>query len=724
MRYPVENLLRPAVEYYSAICLTSLAILCFSAPSLLLLTPSVSYGLGTVLLARALYRFFEGRAIQSYKKGLTKLKTFMIKPQDIAQNPHHNVLGLGFRWLPIHTQRLTHATDRSGQPYVMQSELYYLARRLEIYLSSRKKMLFLAAALRSNHFLNPVKPMPDIGGSTLLHGVEPKEITITLPLSERPGHTGVYGTTRQGKSRLCEVLVAQDIARNNGPVVVFDPKGDAGLLKRVVTEAIRHGREFYVFHLGFPDLSARYNTIGSFSRISEVATRSTSQISGEGSSAAFKEFCWRFANIISQARVLLGTRPSYQQLKQDIMNIEPLFIEYMEYFLDNNAPGTWRAEVAKISANPKFKPSRNMADKDRYTAALTKYMVKNRLFDPIGAGLLSSLQYEKTYFDKIVASLIPQLERLTSGRLAELLSPDYNDPTDNRPIINWMHIIRKKAVVYFGLDAMTDIDTASTVASAAFADLLSTSGYLYKFGYENGLYHGAQGKLPIVNVHGDEFNEYCGCFAPLLNKAGGAGVQCTLYTQTRSDLTVGTGSEHKAGVLEGNMNTLIMMRVKGKDTAELLVNQLSKTTIDRLTRVTSANDSADIDNKVHFTSKNEDRITTEAADLITVDHVMQLPKGQAFMLTKGSELYKVRFPLIDDRADSIQIPEHVEDMCEEMKQRYQTSENWWKYAPSHEGLAPEVDLSDLDLSKFGNISELGDISDLFDTEEAIQLEAA
>ena len=144
--------------------------------------------------------------------------------------------------------------------------------------------------------------------------------------------------------------------------------------------------------------------------------------------------------------------------------------------------------------------------------------------------------------------------------------------------------------------------------------------------------------------------------------------------------TVGTGSEHKAGVLEGNMNTIIMMRVKGKDTAELLVNQLSKTTIDRLTRVTSANDSADIDNKVHFTSKNEDRITTEAADLITVDHVMQLPKGQAFMLTKGSELYKVRFPLINDKADNIQIPEHVDEMCEEMKQRYQTSDEWWNFA--------------------------------------------
>ena len=40
-------------------------------------------------------------------------------------------------------------------------------------------------------------------------------------------------------------------------------------------EAQRAGREgeFYVFHLGWPDISARYNAVGRFGRISEVATR-------------------------------------------------------------------------------------------------------------------------------------------------------------------------------------------------------------------------------------------------------------------------------------------------------------------------------------------------------------------------------------------------------------------------------------------------------------------
>ena len=40
-------------------------------------------------------------------------------------------------------------------------------------------------------------------------------------------------------------------------------------------EAQRAGREgeFYIFHLGWPEISARYNAVGRFGRISEVATR-------------------------------------------------------------------------------------------------------------------------------------------------------------------------------------------------------------------------------------------------------------------------------------------------------------------------------------------------------------------------------------------------------------------------------------------------------------------
>src|SRR3546814_16215301 len=121
-----------------------------------------------------------------------------------------------------------------------------------------------------------------------LHGIEPHEVDVTLPLGERVGHSLVLGTTRVGKTRLAELFVTQDIRRRNAAgehevVIVFDPKGDADLLKRMYVEAKRAGREseFYVFHLGWQAISARYNAVGRFGRIREVATRSAGRRCGK-----------------------------------------------------------------------------------------------------------------------------------------------------------------------------------------------------------------------------------------------------------------------------------------------------------------------------------------------------------------------------------------------------------------------------------------------------------
>ena len=136
-----------------------------------------------------------------------------------------------------------------------------------------------------------------------MHAVEPNEMDVFEDLGERVAHKIVVGTTRVGKTRVAEIYTSADIKRNDGACVFMDPKSDAGILKRLYIEAKRNNRPFYIFHLGFPDISCRYNAVGSFARISEVATRATSQLASEGNSAAFAEFSWRFVNIVTQARV-------------------------------------------------------------------------------------------------------------------------------------------------------------------------------------------------------------------------------------------------------------------------------------------------------------------------------------------------------------------------------------------------------------------------------------
>ena len=63
-------------------------------------------------------------------------------------------------------------------------------------------------------------------------------------------------------------------------------------------------------------VSARYNPVGSFSRITEVATRIAGQLPSEGQSAAFKEFVWRFVNVMARALVALGRKPDYQEINR------------------------------------------------------------------------------------------------------------------------------------------------------------------------------------------------------------------------------------------------------------------------------------------------------------------------------------------------------------------------------------------------------------------------
>ena len=111
-----------------------------------------------------------------------------------------------------------------------------------------------------------------------------------LDMADRVGHLLVVGATRVGKSRLLELTLAQDVRRGGNVVLLFDPKGDAGLMKRAFAEAQRAGRPFYLFHLGFPEISARYNPIGDFTRVTEVATRIANNLPSEGQSAAFPGF--------------------------------------------------------------------------------------------------------------------------------------------------------------------------------------------------------------------------------------------------------------------------------------------------------------------------------------------------------------------------------------------------------------------------------------------------
>lgn len=644
MGYPLEALLRPAYELRAAAvsCLGAAAVM--TSPSTFLLPPELAWGLAGVLVCHAGWRGYAGLGIVRYRANLRRQRRYVVASEEIPWSAERLFLGRGFHWDQRHTQRLHEAR-----------------------LPEKGDMLRPGLIGRIAESLRPPSPEQSaVGGNPAIHGVEPAESDIWMDIGDRVGHTLVLGTTRVGKTRLAEVLLTQDIRRGE-VVIMFDPKGDIDLLRRVYAEAKRAGRqnEFFMFHLGHPELSARYNPVGNFSRITEVATRIAGQLPSEGQSAAFKEFVWRFVNVMARALVALGRKPDYEQINRYASNVEPLLIDYFEHWLDREQGAAgWRDEVESMAIDKKSL-DKGLQTRGFRAVTLVEYARRKKLYDPIAHALASTLNYEKSYFDKLVASLLPLMEKLTTGRTASLLSPDLDDAGDWRPVFDWASVINLGGIVYIGLDSLSDYEVAAAVGNSMFADLTSVAGSLYKFGTGHGL--PGETKSRRIAIHADEFNELIGDeFIPLLNKAGGAGFQVTAYTQTWSDVEARIGSKAKAGQIAGNFNSLVMLRVKEMATAELLTDQLPEVRIVSTLVSSSVSDTNDPGDFADFASRNEDRITTESAPMLSPSDLVQLPKGQAFALIHGGQLYKIRMPLPDGSHDPM-MPGSLEAIGRELK---------------------------------------------------------
>ncbi|MBL4827144.1 MAG: type IV conjugative transfer system coupling protein TraD [Spongiibacteraceae bacterium] len=673
-----DNRLRPAIELLPAIVTLSIAYGMWQMPNYFYpFIPEIPRYMAVALMCLAFYHCAGALFVLRYQHGLVQLPRYILNAHKLPWSSTKLFIGKGFRWRQQHSQRLLEARSPLTQQYLQLNPVYRWVRRLEFFLGQHKPFIGLSLLLAAQSWANPFRARPQVGGDCAIHGVGMEdEHTVWMDLSERVGHTLVLGTTRVGKSRFAELLIAQDIRRGD-IVIVFDPKGDVDLLKRMHAEAKRANRlhQFHLFHLGHPEISEKYNAVGEFSRITEVASRATNPLPSTGSSAAFKEFSWRFTNIVARALVGLGRKPTFSSLARYVTHIEPLYIDYMHLWLDSATElADWRQQI-QVLENDKDLLKRvpmSIKSRGRYAVALWDFYRSRHLFDPVVEGLKGILEYDKTYYDKLTASLLPLLEKLTSGKSGELLAPDYHDHQEKRPILDWRKVIREGGIVYVGLDAQTDSEVASAVGSAMFSDLTSVSGELYKFGDTHGLPTIGGHTRPKIALHTDEFESIIGPdFIPMINRSGGSGVQVTAYTQTASDIEAGIGTRPQAGQIFGNFNTLFMLRVKSEETAKVLTDQLPKIRLYTKTTESRVTDNVDSSTSIDFVSQNMDRLQETESELLTPADLVQLPKGQAFALIEGGQLYKLRLPLAGK--DPL-LPKGIEEIAKERNGFYGLSE--------------------------------------------------
>jgi len=257
------------------------------------------------------------------------------------------------------------------------------------------------------------------------------------------------------------------------------------------------------------------------------------------------------------------------------------------------------------------------------------------LHDSIIADLHHAAEIGEEYYGKITASLGPVFDKINKTSAGEVFSWEHSF---GLPVINLEDIIKRKQVVYIGLDSMSNKAMSEAVGQAVIADLISLCGRLYK---------DVPNKNRLLCLHTDEFSEIVRDeFVTLLNKAGGAGIRVTAYTQTVNDLGVAFGSSRdKPKMLLGNFGTSIFLRVANQDTARIFTDCLETIRARSTTPSTMANDRSDGHSGELFTTYNTDTIVESKEPLIVENDLFSLPKGQAFVLTNGGELYKIRIPL-------------------------------------------------------------------------------
>ncbi|MCL1961735.1 MAG: conjugative transfer system coupling protein TraD [Desulfovibrionaceae bacterium] len=379
----LEGLLRPPIELYSAAVAWAVALIALLAPWALMMPPLIGAAAAAVALWFGLARARQAARIMRYQHWMKFYRVSRVAPSKLPATPDQLYLGQGFEWTQQHTQRKRDAMQVDAKPFLRPGPVEARLRAWGqgmLTRAAQPRALLMARAIgalaAADGWLNPLHPYPDLGGSPILHGVGAlDEAPVSLRQAARTGHMIVMGTTRVGKTRLLELLATQDIHAGK-VVIVIDPKGDADLMLRMYAEARRAGRQdrFYLFHLGYPDISARYNGIGNFARITEVATRATNALPASGDSAAFKEFSWRFSNIVAQAQVALGRIPTYETLLRDVTSIDSLFIDYARMVFDALAAQgqytDWRDKVASLQAQVGVKGGvpvpRSLQDRNPY----------------------------------------------------------------------------------------------------------------------------------------------------------------------------------------------------------------------------------------------------------------------------------------------------------------------------------------------------------------------
>ena len=465
-------------------------------------------------------------------------------------------------------------------------------------------------------------------GAYWVHGLAP-ETDLHSELSQLVGHTLIVGTTRVGKTRLFDLLIAQAIFRGE-TVIILDPKGDHALARnaRAACAASGAGDRFVYFHPAHPDRSACIDPLRNWNRKTELASRVAALIPSETGADPFTAFGWKVLNDITNGLIATGHRPNLVQLRRyveggpDGLLQQALQVHFARHVKD------WESRAA----------SYRKRHKDRALEAYLSFYREVAVHEARSVdldGLISTYEHNREHFQKMVASLIPILSMLTSDPLQKLLSPEF-EPGHERLVTDMSKIIHGHKVVYIGLDSLADATVGSAIGSILLADLAAVAGDRYNYGIDS---------LAPVNLFIDEAAEVLNQPAiQLMNKGGGADFRVTIATQTFADFASRLGDENKARQVLANTNHKIALRVLDSETQKYLAEGMPQIKV----RSMALRYGHQVDSHVQdeYTASYQEQIVEEEAELFPAAMLGELPPLHFLARLSGGRTLKGRIPIL------------------------------------------------------------------------------
>jgi conjugal transfer pilus assembly protein TraD len=531
-------------------------------------------------------------------------------------------LGTGFEWTQKHCQ-IAHDIFR-----MPSTEIPGLPRWLEKSARGRKvqdaiEQLFAPASSKRDR-------APQ--GSSWIHGMEPKKDYVPLHYKALGGHTGVPGTTGSGKTRTYEVISTQVI--HLGDVLIcIDPKNDREWMLRVKRECERAGRKFLYFNQAKPSESIRLNPIENWSQPSEIPNR-ISQLLEEG---PFRNFAHLFIDRAVKGELYVGDKPNLRSiLNYAQAGVAHLLERALKKFFIEMGYESWEQDLAadtqKNSNGPKGGALKVDGMVELYN---TRFFIQGNGHESID-GLLATHRHDKDHYTRIIASALPLLQMLATGETGLMLAPKVADFSDEREIWDIDKIIKQKAVLYMGLDSLSNNIVQQAIASMILADVAAVCGAVYNF------YEEKPEVVLIIDEIAEAINEQV---IQILNKGRGAGFKAFVAFQSRSDLTAKLGNVAKMQQVLGNLNNQIVLRLEDTDTAQWFSDKVGETAIRNLT-INSSTSTGTESHVGEFQGSVSRSLQMEKVPLIPTRLIHNLPNLQYFMRVSGGAVYQGRIPIL------------------------------------------------------------------------------